>query len=115
MVASMRVESHLITKMLMEINFCCQNAFLYACMCARIVSSACQSKCGPFLLIKVSRHNLCSADKALAYQMDSPTIPALRHLVIWREAASLLECHMHVLLMESPHGDTTTQLSRGSQ
>lgn len=44
-------------------------------------------------------------------QMDSHTIPVLRHLVIWQVAASLLGCDIHVLLMENPHGDTTTQLS----
>lgn len=115
MVASMRVKSHLITKMLIEVNFCCQNAFLYVCMFARIEPSVCHSKFGPFLLIKVSRHNLCSADKALAYQMGSHTIPALGHLVIWRVAASLLWCDIHALLMENPQGDTTTQLSWGSQ
>lgn len=75
--------------------------------------------CMPFqiwtMLIKVSRHNLCRADKALAYQMESHTIPALRPLVIWRVAASLLGCTIHVLLMENLQGDTTTQLSCGSQ
>lgn len=115
MVASMRVKSHLITKMLMEINFCCKNVFLYVYVFARTNSSVFHAKFGPFLLIKISRHNLCSADKALAYQMDSETIPALRPLVIWRVAASLLGCDIHVLLMENPQGDTTTQLSHGSQ
>lgn len=98
----MRVKSHLITKVLMEINFCCQSAFLYVYMFVRTNSFVFHSKFGPFLLIKVSRHNLYSADRALAYQMDSDTIPALRPLVIWRVAASLLGCDIHVLLMENP-------------
>lgn len=48
-------------------------------------------------------------------EMDSHTVPAPRPLVIWQVATSLLGCDIHVLLMENPQGDTTTQLSRGSQ
>ena len=84
-------------------------------MFVSIDCSVCSSRFGPVLLIKLSRQNLCSVDKASTYQMSGRTIPILGHLLIWHKAANPLWYDIHVLSMVNPQGDTTTQLSWGSQ
>lgn len=53
--------------------------------------------------------------QGLAFQMSGCTVPVLGHPLIWHEATNLLWYDIHVLFLVSSQGDTTTELSWGSQ